>query len=64
MIANGLTKALTSAKHDAFVKMTSLEDQRVYLDSVRQEEEKKESLQQCLAGLKASEVSGNKVNAT
>ena len=63
MIADGLTKVLTSAKHDAFVELISLEDQKDYLDSVRQEEEKREFLQRRLAGLKASKASGTEVNA-
>lgn len=44
MKADSLTKALSTVKHDAFVEMTSLEDQKVYLDFVRQEDEKKKSL--------------------
>lgn len=56
MIADGLTKALLSAKHEAFVEMTSLEDQRVRLDSIKREEEMKETLQRRRAGLKASEA--------
>lgn len=44
MKADSLTKALLTVKHDTFVEMTSLEDQKVYLDFVRQEDEKKKSL--------------------
>lgn len=53
---------LLSVKYNAFVEMTSLENQKIYLASVRKEEEKKESLQCRLAGLKANKASGT--NAT
>ena len=53
---------LLSVKHNAFMEMTSLEDQKIYLASVREEEEKKESLQCCLADLKANKAS--ETNAT
>lgn len=45
MIANGLTKALSPAKHEAFIGMTSLEDQKYYLASVKKEEDLKEAIQ-------------------
>ena len=45
MIADGLTKALTTAKHEAFVKMTSLEDQGERLASIKEEEDRKDALQ-------------------
>ena len=37
MIADGLTKALTSANHEAFIEMTSLEDQGERLASIKME---------------------------
>ena len=45
MIADGLTKALTAGIHEAFVKMTGMEDQSELLASIRKEEELRESLQ-------------------
>lgn len=53
---------LLSVKHNAFVEMTSLEDQKIYLASVREEKEKRKSLQCRLAGLKANKAS--ETNAT
>lgn len=44
MITDNLTKTLLSVKHNTFVEMTSLEDQKIYLASVKEEEEKKKSL--------------------
>ena len=44
MIADGLTKALSSAKkHDSFVRMTGIEDQKDLLASIKRE---KDALQQ------------------
>ena len=45
IIADGLTKALLLAKHEAFVGMTSLKDQKHYLASVKQEKDLKEAIQ-------------------
>lgn len=45
MIADGLTKALSTAKHEVFVGMTSLEDQKYYLASIKREEDLKEAIQ-------------------
>ena len=44
MITDNLTKTLLSVKYNTFVEMTSLEDQKIYLASVKEEEEKKKSL--------------------
>lgn len=49
MIADGLTKALTTANHEAFVEMTSLEDQRARLASIQQEKDLKATLQRLQA---------------
>lgn len=46
MIADGLTKALSSAKHEAFVEMTGLEDQRERLPSIKNEEDLRDVLRQ------------------
>ena len=45
MIADGLTKALTSANHKAFIEITSLEDQGERLASIKMEEDKRDALQ-------------------
>ncbi len=40
MVADGLTKALSSAqKHDSFVKMTGIGDQKDLLSSIKREED-------------------------
>ena len=40
MVADGLTKALSSAqKHDSFVKMTGIEDQKDLLASIKREKD-------------------------
>ena len=46
MIADGLTKALMTAKHEFFVRMTGLKSQTDLLASVQKEEELREDLQQ------------------
>ena len=45
MIVDGLTKALTTAKHKAFIKTTSLEDQGKRLTSIRKEEDRRDVIQ-------------------
>ena len=44
MIADGLTKALSAGKHEAFVKMTGMEDQSELFASIQKEEDLRESL--------------------
>ena len=46
MMADGLTKTLTHANHEDFVRMTGLEDQSELLASIQKEEDLKESLNQ------------------
>ena len=58
MIADGLTKALTSTNHKAFVEMIGLEDQRERLASIKLEENQRDVL--LLRGAEQnSEVFGN-----
>lgn len=53
MIADGLTKALTTVKHEIFVEITSLEDQGKLLASIKMEEDKKKAAQRNQAEGKA-----------
>ncbi len=54
IITDGLTKELSSAKkHDSFVRMTGIEDQKDLLASIKKEED---SLQQVQTDLEYSEV--------
>ena len=62
MIADGLTKALSSAqKHDSFVRMTGIEDQKDLLASIKREED---ALQQLRTDPEYSEVYGFGADAT
>ena len=62
MIADGLTKALSSAqKHDSFVRMTGIEDQKDLLASIKREED---ALQQLQTDPEYSEVYGFGADAT
>ena len=54
MIADGLTKALPTAKHEAFVKMTGIEDQSKLFASIQKEEDLRESLQQSVLEISES----------
>lgn len=47
MIADGLTKALTSANHKVFIKMIGLEDQRECLASIKFDEDQRDVLLLC-----------------
>lgn len=42
---DGLTKALTTAKHKAFIETTSLEDQGKCLTSIRKKEDRRDVIQ-------------------
>ena len=44
MIADDLIKALITAKHEAFVKTTSLEDQEKHLAFVRKEKDRENAI--------------------
>ena len=44
MIADGLTKALTTANHKAFIEMIGLEDQGKRLASIKLEEDQRDVL--------------------
>ena len=44
MIANGLTKALTSAKHKDFIEMICLEDQEKRLTSIKLQKDQQDVL--------------------
>lgn len=62
MVADGLTKALSSAqKHDSFVRMTGIEDQTDLLASIKREED---ALQQLRSDPEYSEVYGFGADAT
>ena len=62
MIADGLTKALSSAqKHNSFVRMTGIEDQKDLLASIKREED---ALQQLRTDPEYSEVYGFGADAT
>lgn len=58
MIADALTKALSASKHEDFVKMTGIEDQRERLASLKKENDLREALQQRRVGIKHSEAFG------
>lgn len=62
MIADGVTKALTTAKHEAFVEMMSLEDQGKRLDSIKMKEDKRDALQ--LRGAEYGEAYGYGADAS
>ena len=62
MVADGLTKALPSAqKHDSFVRMTGIEDQKDLLVSIEREED---DCQQPQTDTEYSEVYGYGADAT
>ncbi len=62
MVADGLTKAISSAeKHDYFVRMTGIEDQKDLLASIKRE---KDALQQLRTDPEYSEVYGFGADAT
>ncbi len=62
VVANGLTKALSSSnKHDSFVRMTDIEDRKNLLASIKRKED---TLQQLRTDPKYSEVYGFASNAT
>ncbi len=62
MVADGLTKALSSTeKHDFFVRMTGIEDQKDLLASIKRKED---ALQQLRTYLEYSEVYGFGADAT
>ncbi len=62
MVADGLTKALSSAqKHDSFVRRTGIEDQKDLLASIKTE---KDALQQLRTDPEYSEVYGFGTDAT
>ena len=62
MVADGLTKALSSAqKHDSFVRMTGIEDQKDLLASIKREED---ALQQLQTDPEYSKVYGFGADAT
>ena len=44
MISNNLTKALSTAKHEAFVEMTGIKDQSELLASIQKEKDLRESI--------------------
>lgn len=46
MAADGLTKALSAANHESFVRMTGIEDSKDLLATKKREEDLKDSLQQ------------------
>ena len=47
MIANDLTKALTTANHKAFIEMIGLKEQEKRLASIKLEEDKKDVFLLC-----------------
>ncbi len=61
MVPDGLTKALSSAKkHNSFVRMTDIEDQKDLFASIKRE---KDALQQLRTDPEYSEVYGFGANA-
>lgn len=46
MLANGLTKALSAIKHEHFMGMTKIEDERELLTSIKGEDDLKNAFQQ------------------
>ena len=62
MVADGLTKALSTAeKHDSFVRMTGIEDQKDLFASIQREED---ALQHLRTDPKYIEVYGFAADAT
>lgn len=64
MAADGLTKALSAANHDAFVGMTGIENQEGLLASIRKEDEPKDALHAQRPGAKHSVAFGYSVGAS
>ena len=50
MAADGLTKALTIANHEAFIGMPGIEDQKDLLESIRRKKYLRDALQQQRVG--------------
>ncbi len=51
MVADGLTKALSVVKHEDFVGMTGVEDQKELLASIKREEDLRDAFQRFGADL-------------
>ena len=64
MVADGLTKALSSANYKTFIGMTGIEDQRDLLASIEREENRQDVLQQLRTDPEYSEVYGFGADAT
>ena len=64
MAADGLTTALSIADHESFVGMTSIEDQKDLLASIKKEEDLKDALQKHRTGTEYSAAFGFGADAT
>ena len=64
MLADGLTKALSTAKHEPFVVMISIEDQKDRLAFIKKEENLRDALQRRQADSKFSEAFGYGAHAS